>query len=107
MPSLVISINGAFVQEVVLTKEHTTIGRRPYNNIVLNDLTVSGEHALLHWAGGRISLEDLQSTNGSYVNRQRITHQQLQHGDLLDIGRYQLRLQLPPGEIASPNAANA
>ena len=107
MPSLVISINAAFVQEVVLIKEHTTIGRRPYNHLVLNDLTVSGEHALLHWAGGRISLEDLQSTNGSYVNRQRITHQQLQHGDLLDIGRYQLRLQLPPGEIASPNAANA
>lgn len=101
MPSLVISIDGAVIKEVALTKERTTLGRRPYNDIVISNLAVSGEHALLHCASGRISVEDLQSTNGTYVNRQRITRQELQHGDLLHIGQYQLSLQFTAQEYAA------
>ncbi len=107
MPRLVISIDGAIIKEVALTKERTTLGRRPYNDIVISNLAVSGEHALLHLAGGRVSIEDLQSTNGTYVNQQRITRQELQHGDLLHIGQYQMTLQLSPEEYAEWGAAAA
>ena len=110
MPRLVISIDGAVIKEVVLTKERTTLGRRPYNDIVISNLAVSGEHALLHCVGGRVSIEDLQSTNGIYVNQQRITRQELQHGDRLHIGQYEIHLQFTPeehdtwGAIAAPTA---
>lgn len=107
MPRLVISMDGALIKEVALTKERTTLGRRPYNDIVISNRAVSGEHALLHWVQGRVSIEDLQSTNGTYVNRQRITRQALQHGDLLHIGQYQISLQLSPeehGAMAVPPA---
>lgn len=107
MPRLVISIDGAIIKEVALTKERTTLGRRPYNDIVISNLAVSGEHALLHCVGGRVHIEDLQSTNGTYVNQQRIARQELQHGDLLNIGQYEMRLQLSPEEYAQWGAAAA
>ena len=103
MPSLVISIDGTIIKEVALLKERTTMGRRPYNDIVIDNLAVSGEHALLHCVDGRISIEDLHSTNGTYVNRQRIARQDLQPGDQLDIGKYQMRLVLSgAGNHAAP-----
>lgn len=101
MPSLVISIDGTVIKEVALTKQRTTLGRRPYNDIVISNPAVSGEHALLHCVDGQVSVEDLQSTNGTYVNRQRVTCQPLQHGDLLHVGQYELRLQLAPRECAA------
>lgn len=101
MPSLVISIDGTIIKEVALTKERTTLGRRPYNDIVISNLAVSGEHALLHCMDGRVTIEDLQSTNGTYVNQQRITRQELQHDDQLHIGQYQLSLQFTPQEYAA------
>ncbi len=106
MPSLVISIDGTIIKEVALTKERTTIGRRPYNDIVIDNLAVSGEHALLHCVDGRVSIEDLRSTNGTYVNRQRITRQDLQPGDLLDIGKYQMRLLLAGAPKPAPLSAS-
>lgn len=91
MPTLVISIDGAVIKEVQLTKERTTLGRRPYNDIVIENLAVSGEHAVLTLSGGKVSIEDLRSTNGTYVNGRAIQKQLLLNGDLLDIGRYKIR----------------
>ena len=91
MPTLVISIDGAVIKEVQLTKERTTLGRRPYNDIVIENLAVSGEHAVLTISGGKVSIEDLRSTNGTYVNGRAIQKQGLLNGDLLDIGRYKIR----------------
>lgn len=91
MPTLVISIDGAVIKEVQLTKERTTLGRRPYNDIVIENLAVSGEHAVLTISGGKVSIEDLRSTNGTYVNGRAIQKQDLLNGDLLDIGRYKIR----------------
>ncbi|WP_413857626.1 FHA domain-containing protein [Candidatus Aalborgicola defluviihabitans] len=51
-----------------LTKDKTTLGRRPYNDIVIDNLAVSGEHAVLQMTGGEVFLEDLNSTNGTYLN---------------------------------------
>ena len=91
MPTLVISIDGAVIKEVQLTKERTTLGRRPFNDIVIENLAVSGEHAVLIKDGNKVCIEDLRSTNGTFVNGLAIQTQELMHGDLLDIGRYKIR----------------
>lgn len=92
MPTLVISIDGAVIKEVLLSKERTTLGRRPYNDVVIDNLAVSGEHAVLTMSeDGSVLIEDLRSTNGTYVNGQAVLRHVLMHGDLLDIGRYKIR----------------
>lgn len=91
MPNLVISIDGAVIKEVTLVKERTTLGRRPYNDIVIENLAVSGEHAVLTMRDGKVTIEDLRSTNGTFVNGRAIQKHELLHGDLLDIGRYKIR----------------
>ena len=105
MPTLVISIDGAVIKEVQLTKERTTLGRRPYNDIVIENLAVSGEHAVLTLSGGKVTIEDLRSTNGTYVNGRAIQKQVLLNGDLLDIGRYKIRFL--DAVIADVDAASA
>ncbi|WP_027017015.1 FHA domain-containing protein [Comamonas composti] len=108
MPTLVISIDGAIIKEVPLLKERTTLGRRPYNDIVIDNLAVSGEHAVLTLASGKVTIEDLRSTNGTYVNGQAVHHHQLVHGDLLDIGRYKLRfVQQETGTQATATGTGA
>ncbi|MBI1623076.1 FHA domain-containing protein [Comamonas suwonensis] len=105
MPTLVISIDGAVIKEVQLTKERTTLGRRPYNDIVIENLAVSGEHAVIILADGKVSIEDLRSTNGTYVNGRAVQKQSLLNGDLLDIGRYKIRFL--DTVIAEPNTPAA
>ena len=51
MPKLVVSLDGVVIKEVQLTKDKTTLGRRPYNDIVIDNLAVSGEHAVLQMVG--------------------------------------------------------
>jgi len=65
--------------------------RLRYNDIVIDNLAVSGEHAVLSIVDGAVIIEDLSSTNGTYVNGQPILRQTLNHGDLLDIGKYKIR----------------
>ena len=77
MPNLVISIDGAVIKEVTLSKERTTLGRRPYNDIVIENLAVSGEHAMLTMQDGKVTIEDLRSTNGTFVNGRAIQKQEL------------------------------
>ena len=91
MPKLIVSIDGVVIKEFQLTKDRTTLGRRPYNDIVIDNLAVSGEHAALQMAGGEIYLEDLNSTNGSYVNGKSIKKQLLQNNDTVEVGKYKIR----------------
>ena len=79
MPKMIVSIDGVVIKEVQLTKDRTSLGRRPYNDIVIDNLAVSGEHAVLQMSGNDVHLEDLNSTNGTYVN---IVARHLQHGVL-------------------------
>jgi pSer/pThr/pTyr-binding forkhead associated (FHA) protein len=83
---MTVSIDGHVLQAVPLTQARTRVGRRPYNDIVLEHLSVSGEHAVLLLSDGEVILHDLNSTNGSYVNGQPVRHQVLQPGDLIEIG---------------------
>jgi pSer/pThr/pTyr-binding forkhead associated (FHA) protein len=91
MPKMIVSIDEVVIKEVQLTKDRTTLGRRPYNDIVIDNLAVSGEHAVIQMAGEQVFLEDLNSTNGTYVNGKAIKRQQLQSGDEIEIGKYKIK----------------
>ncbi len=91
MPKMIVSIDGVVIKEVQLTKDRTTLGRRPYNDIVIDNLAVSGEHAVVQMAGNEVYLEDLNSTNGTYVNGKAIKKQLLQNSDTLEIGKYKIK----------------
>ena len=65
MPRMVVSIDGVVIKEVTFTKERTTVGRRPYNDVVIDNLAVSGEHAVFLMNGDDVEVEDLGSTNGT------------------------------------------
>jgi pSer/pThr/pTyr-binding forkhead associated (FHA) protein len=91
MPKVIVSIDEVVIKEVQLTKDKTTLGRRPYNDIVIDNLAVSGEHASLQMSGNEVFLEDLNSTNGTYLNGKAIKKQQLQNGDAIEIGKYKIK----------------
>lgn len=91
MPKMIVSIDGVVIKEVQLTKERTTLGRRPYNDVVIDNLAVSGEHAALQMNGSEVVLEDLNSTNGTYVNGKAIKKQSLQNGDTIEVGKYKIK----------------
>ena len=91
MPKMIVSIDGVVIKEVQLTKDRTTLGRRPYNDIVIDNLAVSGEHALLQMTGNEVYLEDLNSTNGTYVNGKTVKKQLLQNGDAVEVGKYKIK----------------
>ncbi len=91
MPKMIVSIDGVVIKEVQLTKDRTTLGRRPYNDIVIDNLAVSGEHAVLQLTGNEVYLEDLNSTNGTYVNGKAVKKQLLQNNDTVEIGKYKIK----------------
>lgn len=91
MPKMIVSIDGVVIKEVQLTKDRTTLGRRPYNDIVIDNLAVSGEHAVLQMMGNEVYLEDLNSTNGTYVNGKAIKKQLLQNNDTVEVGKYRIK----------------
>jgi pSer/pThr/pTyr-binding forkhead associated (FHA) protein len=96
MPKMIVSIDEVVIKEVQLTKDKTTLGRRPYNDIVIDNLAVSGEHAVLQMTAGEVYLEDLNSTNGSYLNGKAVKKQQLQNGDTIEIGKYKIKFVADP-----------
>ena len=99
MPRMIVSIDSVVIKEVKLTKERTTLGRRPYNDIVIDNLAVSGEHAVIHMTDDGVEIEDLDSTNGTYVNAKAVTRQELRNGDIIQVGKYKIRfLQEAEGE---------
>ncbi|MFO7603900.1 MAG: FHA domain-containing protein [Gammaproteobacteria bacterium] len=90
MPKLVLMHDGAVIREYPLNKERITVGRRPNNDIQLDDQTVSGTHAIflvLH----HVYVEDQNSTNGVLLNGKRVGKRQLEHGDMVRIGRHELK----------------
>jgi predicted component of type VI protein secretion system len=108
MPKLTVMTDGVVIKEIELDKPRTTLGRRPYNDIVIDNLAISGEHAVLLLQDGQVTIEDLNSTNGSYVNGKAIRSAPLHDGDLVEIGRYRIRFeQAGPAAPATPTAAPA
>jgi len=97
MGKLVVSLDGVVIKEVQITKDKTTLGRRPYNDIVIDNLAVSGEHAVLQMVGSDVFIEDLNSTNGTYINGRAIKKQLLAHNDTVEIGKYKIKFLVDEG----------
>ena len=91
MAKLIYSLEGAVLGDFKLDKERITIGRRPSNDIHIDNLAVSGEHAAIVSIGRDSFLEDLDSSNGTLVNGKPIKKHVLQNGDVIEIGKYQLK----------------
>jgi pSer/pThr/pTyr-binding forkhead associated (FHA) protein len=102
MAKLILSMDGLVLKEIPLTKERTTIGRKPHNDIQIDNLAVSGEHAVIVTILNDSFLEDLGSTNGTVVNGNPIKKHFLQNNDVVELGKYKLKFV---GESAP--AANA
>jgi len=91
MARLILSLDGQVMAEYNMNKERYTIGRLPDNDIRIDNGAVSGHHSLIINILNDSFLEDLNSTNGTYVNGKLIKKHALQHGDVITVGHHQLR----------------
>jgi pSer/pThr/pTyr-binding forkhead associated (FHA) protein len=125
MAKLILSLDGQVIKEHDVSKERMTIGRKPHNDIQIDNLAVSGEHAMIMTILNDSFLEDLGSTNGTMVNGQPVKKHFLQSEDVVEIGKYKLKyvndqagnmtqqefektmvLRAPAEESAPPKAAS-
>ena len=91
MAKLILSLENTLLNECELDKERITIGRRPNNDIHIDNLAVSGLHAAVVKMGNDFYVEDQGSTNGTQVNAKAVKSHLLQHGDLIEFGKYQIK----------------
>jgi len=91
MAKLILSMDGLVLKEILLSKERTTIGRKPHNDIQIDNLAVSGEHAVIVTILADSFLEDLGSTNGTFVNGKTVKKHFLQNNDVIELGKYKLK----------------
>jgi ribosome-associated protein YbcJ (S4-like RNA binding protein) len=91
MAKLILSFEGAMLKTVELNKERTTIGRRPDNDIQVDNLAVSGLHAAVTTILNDSVIEDLNSTNGTQVNGELTQKHLLKHGDVIEIGKHTIK----------------
>jgi pSer/pThr/pTyr-binding forkhead associated (FHA) protein len=91
MARLILSLGGQIMAEFNMTKERYTVGRLPDNDVRIDNPAVSGHHSLIINILNDSFLEDLSSTNGTYVNGKLIKKHALQHGDVVTVGHHQLR----------------
>ena len=91
MARLVLTLDGQVLAEYNMNKERYTVGRLPDNDIRIDNPAVSGHHSLIINILNDSFLEDLNSTNGTYVNGKLIKKHALQHGDVITVGHHQLR----------------
>lgn len=99
---LVLSFGELVLRSVPITKPTIRIGRRAHNDIALDDLTVSGEHALITLVDGERLIRDLDSRNGTVVNGLAIQSRRLEHADLIEIGIYRLRYLVERRAVPRP-----
>src|SRR5919106_22245 len=95
MAKLVLSAGGAIVYQCFVDKDRLTVGREAHNQIVIDDPSVSREHAAIVPVGNDHILEDLRSANGTVVNGTRLSRRILQHGDVIEFGQFHLRYLNP------------
>jgi pSer/pThr/pTyr-binding forkhead associated (FHA) protein len=102
MPKLTLQFEDRILKDYVVGA-NVTIGRLPDNTIVIDNPAVSAHHARIFREGDDVIIEDLESTNGTYVNEQHVYRHRLQHGDVVLIGKHKLRFDLMAD--AMPSAA--
>jgi|GEM_PF-6381333 len=101
MAKLIIKIGDVVLREATLGSKRTTIGRKAENDIQIENLAISGAHAAITPNHDGFLLEDLNSTNGTYINEQKVLKHRLQNNDVIQLGKYDLTFI---GD-ASPQAA--
>ena len=107
MAKIILMADGAVLQEMTLSKERITIGRRSGNDIVIDNLAISGQHVAITTIQNDSFLEDLGSTNGTQVNGQPIKRHFLQNGDIIELAKYRIQYQTQiPVQQPTNSAAN-
>jgi hypothetical protein len=91
MAKMILSMDGLVLKEIPLARERMTIGRKPHNDIQIDNLAISGEHASIVTILNDSFLEDLNSTNGTLVNGQPVKKHILKNGDVVELGKYKLK----------------
>ena len=91
MAKIILTVDGVILKELPLTKERCTIGRRPNNDLVIDHVAISGEHATIVAINDDFFLEDLDSTNGTQVNGQPVKKHLLQDNDVINLAPYKIR----------------
>ncbi len=90
MPKLMLRFEAAFIREIKLDKTSLTFGRKPDNDVVLDNAAVSGHHCKMYESGGTWFVEDLNSTNGTFVNGRKVLKAGLKDGDAVTIVKHSL-----------------
>lgn len=90
MAKIIIKFNDVVIDQIVLKQGDTGIGRRPGSDILLDNLAVSGNHASIFTIGEDSFVQDLNSTNGTFINNKRVTKHHLGNGDVVTIGNHSL-----------------
>ncbi|MFA9613768.1 MAG: FHA domain-containing protein [Deltaproteobacteria bacterium] len=99
MAQLTLQFKDLALKEFELTGQSMTMGREPDNDIIVENLLVSGYHARIDPAGREYILTDLQSKNGTFVNGERVTSTKLKDGDQILVGKHTIVFTLSPEEI--------
>jgi len=105
MPKILLKFETSVIKEIKLDKPAHTVGRKPDNDIVLDNATVSGHHCKLYEAGGTWFVEDLNSTNGTFVNGKKVLKAGLRNNDSIGVVKY--FLIFITDAAATPAAAEA
>ena len=101
MAKLILSMDGLVLKEIPLLKERMSIGRKAHNDIQIDNMAISGEHAAVVTILSDSFLEDLNSTNGTLVNGQSVKKHFLKDGDVIELGKYKMKylaVSVAPGE---------
>ncbi|WP_332672898.1 FHA domain-containing protein [Aromatoleum sp.] len=101
MPKLILSMDGLVLKEIPLDRERITVGRKPVNDIQIDNLAISGQHAVITTILDDAFLEDLNSTNGTYVNGQPVKKHVLRNNDIIELGKYRLKFLADAPRAAS------
>src|SRR4051812_42406905 len=92
MPQLIASVEGVEIKHVYLQKDRTTLGRSADNDIVFDNMVVSGHHCVFELRGlAEVTIEDLHSTNGTYINGKMVKRQALRDGEVIAIGNFRIQ----------------
>lgn len=105
MAKLIIKFNDVVIDQVVVRPGDMNIGRRPGSDVLLDNLAVSGAHATLFTIGEDTFVQDLNSTNGTFVNNRRVTKHHLENGDVITVGNHTLTYVNENATKANPNLA--
>lgn len=92
MARILLKYKEAVVKDITLDKEETTIGRKPDNEVVIDNQAVSGHHASLKIEGDSLIIEDLGSLNGTFVNGQKISKTEVFNKDVILVGVHTLEV---------------